>query len=202
MWNTEIKSKKIGLGNPPFFLRRTFLITAGIGSIAVSFLVLGFSLYEGFLGAGNMRMLQLPGFHELQLDSPGLYGGVYQHRGAGPMPIKELTQMDVRVMSKDDYEEIPVLMNSTGQTFDRFGMHGLPLFNFAISRPGAYTLSGVYAGGATGPDIRVLLAAQSAGNIKQTLFVGVAFFVFFLGIGVFALVKLKQGSPKKDLTTL
>lgn len=200
MWNAEIKKKKSPLGENPFFLRRGFLIGVGVVSIVASFVVLGFSLYETVMGGGKIRMIQLPGFHELQLETPGLYAGVYQHRGAGPLPIKELAQMDVRVMSKEDYEEVPVLMNSAGQTFDRLGMRGLPLFNFAIPRSGAYTLSGVYTGGANGPNANIILVPQTAGNIKQTLIVGVAFFIFFLAIGVLILLKLDRLAPKKNLT--
>lgn len=199
MWNIEIKKKTSD--KTPFVLKPAFLLSSGIALIVVSFLVLGFSLYEGFLGGGKIRMIQLPGFHELDLEAPGIYAGVYQHRGSKPFPIKELTQMDVRVMSKDDYEEVPVLMNSSGQTFNRMGMQGLPLFNFAVQRAGAYTLSGVYAGGVSGPDVNVLLIPQSAGNIKQTLIVGVSFFVFFLALGIVVLLRIDRGEKKKKLTT-
>lgn len=200
MWDSELKKKHKAAVKPPFFFRRGFLIGTGAASIVLAFVVLGISLFEGFFGGGKVRMLQLPGFHEMELDSAGLYAGIYQHRGTNPMPVKELTQMDVRVMAKDDYEEVPVLMNSAGQTFHRFGMRGLPLFNFAISRPGSYTLSGVYTGGSSGPDVNVLVVPQSAGNIKQTLSVGIGFFIFFLAIGVFLLLRLEHWAPKKKLT--
>ena len=135
MWNTEIKTNK---NHPaPFFLRLAFLMGMGICSIVVAVLVLGFGLFEGLMGGGKMQVLQLPGFQELKLDTPGLYAGIYRHRGTSPIPIKAITQMDVRVMSKDDYEEIPVLMNTNGQTFNRMGFQGLPLFNFAISHSGS-----------------------------------------------------------------
>ncbi len=196
MWNSEIKQKnKSDVAS--FFQSRGFLIGIGVTSIVASLFVLGLCAYEAFFNGERVKMIELPGFHELKLESAGLYAGVYQHRGTGRMPVKQLTQMDVRVMSKDDYEDVPVAMNTAGQTFDQFGMRGLPLFNFAVRNPGTYTLSGVYANGVTGPAVRILLVSQSAGNIKQTLFVGVAFFIFFLALGIVVLVKLDRFLPKK-----
>ncbi len=190
MWNAELK--KIKHPAHPFFMERGFLIGLGIISIVASVLILGFSLYEGLLNGGRIRVLELPGFHELKLDTAGLYAGVYQHRGNGPLPLKELTQMDVRVMSKEDYEEVPVMMNTTGQAFHQFGLRGLPLFNFAIQTPGTYTLSGVYTAGENGPKVSVLLFPQAAQNVKQTLFVGITSFLFFLILGVGMLVKTSK----------
>ncbi len=200
MWNTEIKQKNKVPLKGLFLLDRRFLIGAGITSIILSFVVLGFSIYEGMLGGGRVRMIDLPGFHELDLDSAGLYAGIYQHRSSAPFPLKELSQMDVRVMSKEDYEEVPVLMNSSGQIINRLGIQGMPLFNFMVPRSGAYTLSGVYAGGTTGPNVNILLVPQTAGNIKQTLIVGASFFIFFMTLGVLIFVKLERLAPKKKLT--
>src|ERR1700753_287296 len=126
----------------PFFLRGGFLLGLGISSIVVGVVVACLSVYEAFLSGGNIQMVQLPGFHELKLNEPGLYAGIYQHRGQGPIPVKELSQLDVRLMSKTDYQEVPVLMNVTGQTFSRFGLRGMPLFSFVIEQPGPYALSG------------------------------------------------------------
>lgn len=201
MWETEIKSKKDKSHIVPFFMGRGFLMGLGISFLVLSFVVLGFGLFEGFLGGGKIKMLQLPGFQEVELETAGLYAGVYQHRGTGPLPINSLTKMDVRVMSKEDYEEVPVLMNSSGQTFNRLGFQGLPLFNFAISKPGAYTISGVSTGGETGPIVKVLLIPQTAGNIKQTLFVSIAFFIVFLAMGILILLRLERWAPKKLLPT-
>src|SRR4051812_34161185 len=117
---------------------RNWIIGAGVASIIVSLVIFGLSLWEGFGGGGKVRLVELPGFHEVELETAGLYAGIYQHRGAGPIPVKELSQMDVRIMSKGDYEEIPVLMNTAGQTYDRFGLRGMPLFNFVVQKPGAY----------------------------------------------------------------
>jgi hypothetical protein len=196
MWNSEIKQKPKS-DTASFFQSRGFLIGFGVASIVLSVIVLGACVYEGFFNGERMKMIELPGFHELKLETPGLYAGVYQHMGSGPLPIKELSQMDVRVMSKDTYEDVPVIMNSAGQTFDRLGMRGLPLFNFAVANAGAYTLSGVYTNGVNGPSVRVLLFSQAAGNIKQTLIVGVAFFLVFLTIGIVILTRLDHWAPKK-----
>lgn len=181
--------------NAPSGKLRTTLLVAGIVFIVLSVVILSLSLYESFLGGGKVRLVELPGFHELKLDTPGLYAGVYQHRKAGPLPLKELTQMDVRVMSKDDYQEVPVLMNSSGQTFNRLGVQGLPLFNFVIERAGVYTLSGVYTGDSKGPTASILLFPQTVQNIKQTLIVGGGFFILFLALGIFLLIKRNQWAP-------
>lgn len=194
MWNTELKRPKTE--HTPIFLRRGFIMGLGISSIVFSLIVLGMSIFEGVFNSGNVHVLELPGFHELKLDKTGLYAGIYQHRATTPLPIKELTQMDVRVMSKDDYEEIPVLMNTSGQTFDRLGVRGLPLFNFAINQAGSYTLSGVYTG-LEGPKVQVLLVPQTIQNLKQTLLVGIGFFIFFLVLGIVVLVRLKRSAPPK-----
>ncbi len=181
----------------PFFLRSGFLMGLGIAAIATGVVVASLSLYEAFLSSGNIHVVKLPGFHELKLETPGLYAGIYQHRGAGPIPVKELSQMDVRVMSKNDYQEVPVLMNVTGQTFDRLGVRGMPVFSFVIEQPGTYTLSG-FAKEANDktPSINVMIVPQTAQNAKQTLFVGIACLVFFVGLGIFVLLHIKTWSPK------
>src|SRR5438093_1248787 len=93
-------------------------IGAGVAFLVLAAAMLGLTVYEGFFGGGSIQMVELPGFHELNLTKPGLYAGVYQHRGTGPFPIKALSQLDVRIMSKTTYEEVPVLLNNAGQTFD------------------------------------------------------------------------------------
>lgn len=192
-FETTVKTKP----KKSFQFPRKGLIATGVTMIVISLVILGMSVYEGFFSGGNVRVVELPGFHELHLNNPGLYAGVYQHRGAGPIPAKELSQMDVRVMSKGDYQEVPVMMNTASQVFERFGMKGMPLFNFAIERGGDYTLSAVYTGAAEGPKVQVFIFPQAAQNAKQTLFVGVTFFALFLGLGIFILVKLKEWAPQK-----
>src|SRR5205814_8806225 len=141
-------------------------------------------------GSGrNVKILEGPGFHDLDLDTPGIYAGIYQHRGNGPMPVEELSKLDVRIISKDSTRDIPVMMNSSGQTFSRWGVRGMPLFNVLIERPGFYSLSALYKGSAAGPSVSILFFAQSAQNTALTLMVGGFFFLVFLGLGIFVLVK-------------
>jgi hypothetical protein len=149
------------------------------------------------LSGGNIQMVTLPGFHELKLETPGLYAGIYRHQGRGPIPVKALSQLDVRLMSKNDYQEVPVLMNVTGQTFDRLGVRGMPLFSFVIEQPGDYTLS-AFAKEADDktPSINVMVLPQTAQNAKQTLFVGGSCLVFFIGLGIFILMHVKTWGPK------
>ena len=195
-FDTSTKPKSGIHLNAPSAKLRPALLMAGIGFIVLSVIILSLSLYETFLGGGKVKLVELPGFHELKLDAPGLYAGVYQHRRAGPLPLKELTQMDVRIMSKDDYQEVPVLMNSSGQTFNRLGIQGLPLFNFVIERAGVYTLSAVYTGESKGPSVPILIFPQTAQNIKQTLIVGGSFFILFLALGIFFLIRRNRWAPK------
>ncbi len=179
-----------------FPLNHAAVIGTGIALIVLACVMAGLSLWEAFGGfSRRFRMIRLPGFHELKLDKEGLYAGVYQHQGATPLPAKELSQMQVQIFSKGDYREVPVLMNTAGQTFTQFGMAGMPLFNFMIDRPGAYTMSGVYPEGRSGPTVNILVFAQEVQNVKQTLFVGASFFVLFLGLGIFVLVKARDWAP-------
>ena len=60
-------------------------------------------------------------------------------------------------------------------------------------------MSGVYTGGITGPNFKILLIPQTAGNIKQTLFVSIAFFIGFLALGIIILLRLEHWSSKKML---
>lgn len=183
------------MNNKGFHLGRGWLIGIGVSLIVVAVLVLGLSLWEAFGGSARMKTIRLPGFQEVELDAPGLYAGIYQHTGKGAIPAKEISQMSVRIFEKGSYEEVPVLMNTTGQVFQRFGMTGMPVFNFMAPRPGTYDISAVYANGQSGPAISVLLFAQSVQNVKQTLIVGVSFFVFFLALGILLLVNLNRWAP-------
>ena len=195
MWKTDLPSRT--KKTDTFFLNRGFLIGVAIACMVTSFAVLGFGLFESFFGGGNIHSLRLPGFQEVKLNSAGLYAGVYQHRGTTPVPVKALSSLDIRVMSKNDYEAVPVLMNNSGQTFERMGFQGYPLFNFQISEPGAYTVSGVSTGDAGTQNFQILLIPQSAGNIRQNLIVSVTFFLFFLGMGTLMLFRLDRWAPKK-----
>ena len=177
---------------------RPALLASGISLIILSIIVLGFSLWEAFGGSsGRFRVIEVPGFHQLDLKEGGLYAGVYQHRSNQPMPVKALSQIQVRIMYKPTYDEIPVVTNTAGVTFNRLGIQGMPLFNFAIQEPGTYTLSADYAGDAKGPIIPVTIMAQSAANAKQTLIVGGAFFALFLILGILILTRLNKWAPKK-----
>jgi ABC-type enterobactin transport system permease subunit len=68
----------------------------------------------------------------------------------------------------------------------------MPLFNVLIERPGFYSLSALYKGAATGPTVPILFFAQSAQNVAFTLMVGGFFFLVFLGLGIFVLIKSKK----------
>lgn len=169
-------------------------VLVGIGSafIVLAVVILGTMAWEVFGGATNKFMvIELPGFHELTLKNPGLYAGVYQQRGQGAIPVDALSHMEIHVMSKKTFQEIPLLMNNTGQTFSQFGLRGMPLFNFMAPDAGDYTLSGVYADGKEGPRVDILLFSEAAQNIRQTLIVGSVFFFSFLGLGIWILIKSK-----------
>jgi len=174
---------------------RGILIACGVICILLSVVILGASLWEAFGGIQNkFHSVTLPGFHDLELKDRGLYGGVYQHRGTGPLPIKQIVNLDVRIIHKDSYQEIGVLMNTTGQVFDRMGVRGIPVFNFAVEHPGSYSISGIYRNG-EGPTLPIMIFSQAAQNIKQTLTVGIFSFVMFLSLGIVVLVKVKKWAP-------
>lgn len=170
-------------------MKRTTWIAFGAASLALAVVMLALSLWEAFGGAAKMRVIPVPGYHELSLDKAGLYVGVYQHAGQGPMPVRELSRLDVRVTSTDRYEDVPVLMNSAGQSVSRLGFRGMPVFNFVAPHAGDYTLSAVYLEGMTGPNVPILVFHQSTIDVRQTLTVGALFFLFFVVLGIWILVK-------------
>lgn len=186
--NDSIRSKK----SIPRPLHRGVLIAAGVGLILLSIVVLSLSLWESFFKSGHIQLITVPGFQQLQLDTPGLYVGLYQHQGPGPIPIKQLSELDVRILSKTDYESIPVVMNTQGQTFERLGMRGMPVFNFFVETPGAYTMSAILKEDDVKQEYPIMIIPQSTQNIKQNLIVGVAFFIFFLASGIFILIRIKR----------
>ncbi len=160
-------------------------VGAGIAFLVLAVVILGLGLWEGFVGAGaSVHRLEMPGFQELDLQEPGLYAGVYQHTGTEPMPSAALSKMSVKVFAKDGFQEVPVAMNTTGQTFSRLGQQGMVLFNFGINTPGVYTLSGLYLDGTPGPTVPVILVSQGVQNTKPTLIVSGFFFLFFMILGI------------------
>jgi hypothetical protein len=179
---------------PP--LSRNAIVGVGTGLIVLSIIVLAMALWEAFGSAANFRALRVPGFHELKLDEPGAYVGLYQHRGNGPIPARELSRLDVRVMSKGDFQEIPVLMNTAGQAYNRMGLQGMPVFNFVISEAGVYTLSAAYLDETGGPDVQIMVFHQGVQNVRQTLIVGILFFLFFVALGIWIIVKSADWSSE------
>jgi len=172
---------------------RGLFIGLGVGLIGIALLVLGLSIWDIASNlSGQFFSLELPGFQELTLKTPGLYAGVYQHHGQAPIPAEALSKMQVRIFSEETYENVPVVMNTTGQTFQQMGLKGMPLFNFVIQKAGRFTLSGVYPDGVNGPTVPVLLMSQTSQNIKGTLFAGLLFFCVFLGTGIWVLVRMKK----------
>ncbi len=182
--DTTIKRKRRIPG-----LSRSAWLGIGVAFVALSFVMAGASLWEAFGGAANVRVIRVPGFHELKLDEAGLYVGVYQQTGTAAIPARELSQLDVRVMAKDEYEEVPVLMNTSGQAVSRMGFRGMPVFNFVAPKAGDYTLSAVYVQGMTGPNVPIMVFHQGVIDVKQTLIVGALFFALFLCLGIWVLVK-------------
>jgi hypothetical protein len=178
------------------FSARSLLMSLGIGLIVVSVVVLGLSLWEAFGKGGQISLVKIPGFHELTLEEPGLYAGVYQHRGQGPIPAQQLSQLDVKILSKDDYEEVPVVMNTQALTFDKLGVKGMPVFNFVINKAGSYTMSALYLGQEAGPKATLMIIPQTVQNLKQTMVVGIGLFVAFLAGGILILLKMDRWAPK------
>ncbi len=165
----------------------------GITLIVLSVVILATALWEGFGGAGrSIQILEVPGYKDLDLDTAGLYAGFYRHQGEGPIPVEELSKLDVRLISKDTYQDIPVLMNSSGQTVSRLGVRGMPLFNVLIEKPGFYSFSALYKDGISGPTVPILLISQATQSLQFTLLVGVFFFLVFLGLGIFVLLKARK----------
>lgn len=176
---------------------RHAIIGVGTAFVVLAIVMLGMSLWEGYGSAARFRVIRVPGFHELTLDKPGAYVGLYQHRGTAPMPVQALSKLDVRVMSKGDFQEIPVLMNNTGQFFNRMGMQGMPIFNFVAPKAGVYTLSAAYLEAADGPSVPIMVFHQGVQDIKQTLIVGGMFFLVFLSLGIWLLAKSSEWSTEK-----
>jgi len=180
-------------------MNRTVWVITGTVFILLSFLLLGAAIWEGVKGVkDNYFNISLPGFHELDLKSPGLYAGVYQQQGKAPLPFDVLTNLEIRIFEKGSYAEVPVNLNRVGQTFDRLGQAGMLVFNFIIQNPGQYTLSGFYLGDEDKEvqPIPIIIFAQAAQDIKQTLVVGIGFFILFLVMGIVMCVK--GGKPKKN----
>ena len=173
--------------------KRSLFIGLGVGLIGISVLILGLSIWDVASDlSGQFFTIELPGFQELDLKIPGLYAGVYQHHGNTPIPAEELSKLQVRIFSEETYTNVPVMMNTTGQTFQQMGLKGMPLFNFIVQKAGRYTLSGVYPEGVNGRTVSVLLMSQSAQNIKGAIFSGLLFFCLFLGTGIWVLVRMKN----------
>jgi len=181
---------------------KTIILSTGLVFIVLACVVGVMSLYEAFFGwRGNMIVVEVPGFQELKLKTPGHYVGLYQHRQTSPIPVEALSKIEIHILSKDTYQEVPVAVNTTGQVVERMGMKAMPLFNFVIETPGDYTMSALYPSEGAGPAVPILIFSQSVGNIKPTLIVGGIFFVVFLGIGIFILVHLKKENPAIAPTT-
>ena len=180
-----------------WLMRRRILIGFAIGSFVVALAIVGAGAWEIFGGMGRrMHVVSVPGFHDLDIKAGGLHVGVYQHRGREPLPIAALARLDVRMYARDRFEEVPVEMNRTGQTFSRMGVVGMPLFTFFAPRAGGYALSAVYLGEEAGPRGSVVVFSATVQNIKQTVFVALFFFVIFAGIGGVILYKLNAWAPR------
>jgi len=179
---------------------RGILIAVGVVLIILACVILGVSLWESFgASKGKVHQVNAPDFHELDLQQGGLYGAVYQHRTPGPMPIEALTHLKAQLLFRETFEQIPLTFNTAGQTFERLGVRGMPLFNFFIHEPGFYTLHLFYEGERQGPSVPIFIISEAAQDVKQTLIVGGGFFILFLVLGILILVNLGKWIPKSPV---
>jgi hypothetical protein len=169
---------------------KSIFFWGAIASFVLAVAIATAAVWDGFFKLGQQaQIIEAPGFHVLDLETPGVYAGVYQHRGNGPMPVEDLSRLDVHVMSKETYQEVPVMMNKSGQILSKFGTQGMVVFNFLTDKPGFYTLSAVYSG-AEGPPLSLVLLPQAVENLRPMLAAGGVFFLIFVGLGVYL---IRQG---------
>lgn len=186
--------------NKAIDINKTIWIVFGTVFILLSFVMLGVGVWEGINSVRkNYFQIQLPGFHELELDSAGLYAGVYQYQGSVPVPRDVLSQLEIRIFSKGDFQEVPVYSTPVGQPVTRLGQSVVPVFSFAVDRPGGYTMSGFYMGEGEVNPIPIIIFAQAARNIKQTLVVAGVFFLIFLILGIYMCIKGVKASSARTL---
>ncbi len=179
---------------------KQILIGVGVVFIFLSVLILGLGIWEGYSSVRqNVHMITVPGFHSLKLKSAGPYMGIYQHSGRGAVPIKLLTGMEYRLISKDGTREVPVNGNRTGDIMMRGGREAMIALNFILEEAGEYTFSAFNLGEEKAvSEIPLILFGQGAQGFKQSFVIGFLFFVLLLTLGIFLLLQAKKLNPIKS----
>ncbi len=168
----------------PMSIKSAFL-WGGISCLVFGVIIVGAGAWDTFFRVGRQtQVVEAPGFHVLDLETPGVYAGIYQHRGDGPIPVEALSRLDVRLSAKETYQEVPVMMNKSAQVFSQLGVRAVLVCNFLIEKPGFYTLSATYTGD-NGPAVSLLLVPQSAQSVRPMLAGGALFFLIFTGLGIY-----------------
>ena len=131
--------------------------------------------------ARNVQKITLPGEAYLKFRKPGIYLGVYSHRGEDPVPMEALSGLSLSLTNTFSGQPLP-LAKMPPAAFSMAGQQGVALFQTEAPEAGEYILKAVYGGGA-GPNFEAFVMHESLANNRSDLAAGVIFCLVLLVSG-------------------
>ena len=182
-----------GQGKPG---RIWYLISA---IIAVSGIILFVILLFSGLNSMKKGMIQMvmPGNHDINLERAGKYNIFYEHRSVIENKIyitsENLSGFQVFVVDKQGQKPITVIPATVSSAYSLGSRSGYAIFEFEITRPGRYEISGWYSAQEPGPRIVLTLGQGFVGRLIGTILLSIAVLmlsiVIAIAITVYTLIK-------------
>lgn len=185
---------------------RWYYVLAGLIFVAGWIMFAGL-LYKNLSGMGSrLQQVVVPGQTDVILREPGDYTIFYERRSVVGNKMyatnQTLSGLACALVSKTQNAEIVLTPSSTNSTYEFGGRSGRSMFDFRISQPGVYTLSGRYPQGQLEPQIVLAVGKDFNANLFTTIFESLALVFGSSGIAIAIIVvtAVKRSKNKKRPT--
>ncbi len=172
--------------------------------VAVSGIILfAVSLFGGLRNMSrSLTQMVMPGNHDMTFEKKGNYTIFYEHRSVIDNQIfvtrEDLSGFQVFIVDKQNQQAITVNPAAVSANYSMGGRSGYAIFEFEITHPGKYEISGWHSGEEPGPKIVLAVGAGFVGKLFRTiLFSILTLMLSFVIAGTITLITLIRRNQAK-----
>ncbi len=161
-----------------------------------------------FSGLNNMKtgliQMIMPGNHDVNFGKAGKYTIFYEHRSVIDnqvfATVESLSGFQVFVVDKQYRQPVAVRPAAVSSNYSIGGRSGYAVFEFEVTHPGRYEISGWYSAKEPGPRIVLTLGQGFVRRLVGTIFLSIAVLILSIGIAiavvVYTLIRRYQAGNK------
>lgn len=141
----------------------------------------------------RIKTIQIPGTNALEFRTSGLYTGIYVSQDEFlPDGIDRLNEVEYYLTDAQDTELFPLQKVPGNQEMATDGQKQIPLFQFAITTPGKYTLRANYPYDMDGPQFAIYLLNVDLRYTRAELIIGIALTLLFIIAAIVIFIKTRR----------